>query len=314
MSSQSFSKNHTASLSSIKVATWNILNTNFEVERRSIQIAKEIAPFDIVLLQEVVFEKESSTAQDIANRSGLSLVMVNAGIKAHHEHDYGTAVLSRLPIVERFLIETGFTKEKFPNKVEHTHYAGAVLISPSGRHIIVGSVHLPWGAVEARRLEHARAVEVQLQEIASKYPSDSIILIGGDFNSPAESDTLRYLKGLSSFTFAQSAKDIEDKVDPNDRKSTFWVDAWEAVGKGPGHTFDPHMGNANIVNTARLVGIKASNQLLPRRIDYLMIRGWAYGKEGSPLSIAYLGKEPDGGGLHASDHLGLVAAIWDPKE
>jgi endonuclease/exonuclease/phosphatase family metal-dependent hydrolase len=298
----------------IKVATWNILNNKFEQDRRGTQIAKEITDLDIVLLQEVVFEGENNEALEISKKSGLSLVTSNPGISSSKGYSYGTAILSNFPIVETFLIEAPINLNKIIKNKEHKHYSGAVLLSPSGRHIVVVSVHLPWGQVEGRRLLHAREIVAKLETIASKYPEDSVTLIGGDFNAKPESDTVRYLKGLSSFVFSQSEKDIEDKVDPTNRESTFWVDAWETVGEGAGYTVDPNMGNQNITNIAKAVGVLDPSQLPALRLDYIMIKDWVYGVPGSPLAINYLGKEPDSGGLHASDHLGLVATIWDPKE
>lgn len=127
-------------------------------------------------------------------------------------------------------------------------------------------------------------------------PADGITVLAGDFNATPASSTVRYLKGLQAL----------------EQDSTYWVDAWETAGDGgPGWTFEPD--NPWVIATERLVGITGSGMQPARRIYYVLVRGWAHGRPGSPLSARRVCDTPAGPAqVLPSDHYGVLADLWDP--
>lgn len=154
------------------------------------------------------------------------------------------------------------------------------------------NTHLHWGGFgEGQRLAGARAIEAVCHNAGGE--EMNVHILGGDFNATPESATMRYLAGL----------DVDGAGD-----STLWVDAWSRAGSGgcavvAGCTSCPDLPRA--AQTAKEVGIPRSDLLPHRRIDYLLTRGWAYGKPGTALECTILGFEQN-----LSDHHGLRARLW----
>jgi endonuclease/exonuclease/phosphatase family metal-dependent hydrolase len=107
-----------------------------------------------------------------------------------------------------------------------------------------------------------------------------VVLIGGDFNAPPDSDEIRTLTGR--------------RPPPVDGFTLF--DAWESGGRGDGATWSRSNPWAAPI-------------LLPeRRIDYVFT-GWPHrGGVGSVVSAELVGTEPVDGTV-PSDHYGVLATI-----
>ena len=293
--------NTTIALNPLTVATWNLLGDQFERASRLNLAASQIGDIDILAIQEAVkiSGTSASTAVQLASLSDMRVAsLVDSGMANTISGDeQATGILTRLEVVEAN-IEIAVPSLDSKNQVgEHGKYAGALLRTKTGRHVFAVSVHFPWGGEsEYRRLVHAEAVNDTITALLKHFPEDTITVLLGDFNTTQSADSLRYLRG--------------DSGAPH--HSSFWVDAWSEVGSGPGFTNDPKSGNTNLVRTATSNGIPIPAMLPSRRIDYVLIRGWVFGKPGSPLSATLFGLETDMNGLHASDHYGVKVTLWDP--
>lgn len=282
----------------ISVATWNILADHTNLPWRVGRVAEEVSDTDVVLLQEVIATPEtgSTTAHMIAALSGHQVASVYLETVYHPtgRMNVGTAILSRFPILESGKVPVPAGPGPRQGSIEFSYYASAVLEAPSGRPIFVVAVHFPWsGDREHRRLAHAVAVNEYVKETVRE---ETLTILGGDFNTFPDSDTLRFLTG-------------RHVVDGN---GAFWVDAWSTAGDGSaGYTQDPTAGNPLIDRVAKGVGLSDASLMPARRIDYLLVRGWAYGRAGSPLNARLLGTERSPSGDFPSDHYGVRAELWD---
>lgn len=288
-------------LKSLSFATWNILGDDLDRLPRLNLIANEIKNLDFVAIQEVILDEKNkiNTALILSELSGLKIASCVSGEVTNlvTGQIQGTAILTKLNVENFDLSITAPPNSPNKNSQEYKRYAAAVLRAPNGRVIFVCSVHLPWGAHnEVRRLEHSLALDLQITEIMKTLPADSISILAGDFNTNTYSESLRFLQGQTAYR----------------NKSTFWVDLWAAKGEGPGFTFDPTVNNPNLNETAHRSGIISPDLMPPRRLDFLLLKGWVFGRAGSPLSAGLLGDKPNSNNDFASDHFGVVGEIWNP--
>lgn len=149
--------------------------------------------------------------------------------------------------------------------------------------ILITSAHLAWGeTVEGQRL-----VSASLINKVCENNLETLSILCGDFNTDPDSRTVRFLCG----------KDLD--INGN---STLWLDSWFEKNKNePGTTtlYKSALG----VRTAKRHGIKNPEQLPERRIDYIMVKGWRYGKTGYPLDCYTFGDDTP------SDHKGLISEL-----
>lgn len=266
---------------SLSVLTWNLLSTPDDQNARLSEISAAInslAP-DVVCVQEAW----AGAASNVAQATGMRVLAHSTG----NTHE-GTAVLSKLPAAP------GISSEQFElpgwcAKGRKKQACAATVVSTTGRRWRFTSAHLTWGSDrEPTRLEQAQYLD-DLAGAAHTRAPGTVDVLCGDLNALPESRTLRYLTGL----------DVDLRG-----SGTLWVDAWQVRGSGPGYTSDPTLARAEA--TARYVGIERVDLLPHRRIDYVLVRGFAHGRPGSPLTADLV---PGG---TATDHHGLLATLWDP--
>ena len=150
------------------------------------------------------------------------------------------------------------------------------------------TVHLTWGAEKGRvRYRDLRLVTGRVAELLTEYPT-ALVFVAGDFNILSVTDEMRFLRG-------------ETLHEPGE----FWVDAWQWLHPTePG--FTQHPASQYAAQTARGIGIADPSTLPPRRIDYVMIRGWSYGRLGpNPVMSLWGGPDVD----PISDHLGMTVSF-----
>lgn len=282
----------------LKIITMNTLHSPFMLPERIARIAHEIKEEDpdIVCFQEIVFDlnnsTESSSLKILAEITGLTIVATDPYYE-RPEHRSGTAILSRLDACESGV---GFIPDD--NALPYYNSCYAVLESDAGRPIVIFSIH---GAFRGER-EHVRekqflALNAHANELEIKYNDrNPIIVFGGDFNSVPDSSTLRFMKGLSSL----------------EGQGTYWVDCWDVVGEGEGITSDPMSKHGQI--TARSCDIMMPDMIPARRIDYTLVKGWVYGRAGSPLLSRIIGNTLDDEGYTPSDHYGIYTELWNPRD
>lgn len=287
-------------MSQISIASWNLMHTNDDFEKRMELIADELAGVDVLAAQECFVPdnsfrdgRDKSSVELVASRAGLTIANEVIGTTSSVGSLVATSILTRLPVLDTFSVEMA---NVYTDNRDMTAYAGALLEAPSGRPILVISAHLPWGGDgEARRLAHAHAIDSDVRWRLGNYPADTVAVLAGDFNAYPNSDTLRWLTGLGVGTEDRGAQ---------------WVDAWAEVGEGPGHTVVVP-GNNYAVLMAKSVGIQNPQRIPSRRIDYILTYGWAYGRPGEPYKARLLGTKATND-IHPSDHYGVVAELWDP--
>lgn len=161
-----------------------------------------------------------------------------------------------------------------------------------GVKVLAISSHSPWGAAsEGARLRHNEAIEFRAQSLAFHCKTDLTVL-GADLNAEPDYRSIRYLRG----------KDL----DSAGKLSTLWTDGWNSAGKPENEATVSARDNLLAASVARQTGAIDASAVPDRRIDYLMTRGWNYGRRGGFLSFERL-THPRG--LEISDHYGLVAEI-----
>ncbi len=277
----------------VKIATWNILynpSAN-DHKKRTIEAAAYLDGADVILLQEVSRDNNYDAARALAEKLDMKVAAEAVTTDYGDGRQHGTAILSRLPIFSGNAI-------KF-SAGSYGEYCTAILESPEGRSLSVASAHLEWGGDRqqtrlAQVAEIDQEMRLRLARIHAATGVLPITVIGGDFNTTPQADPIRFLTGDVVYN----------------ETSTLWLDAWDVAGGGkPGYT---SLGdNPLSVRTATSVGILDTTLLPKRRIDYLMVHGWAYGKAGCPLDIQVIG-ENSLTGVYASDHNGLMGDFWDP--
>lgn len=283
-----------------KVLTLNVWHDEVDWDIRSRRIGQEIREHgaNIVLLQEIPFENIDGTVSSfldtIIEESGLNLIASRPFKEVRNNGKSiwgGLAILSDLEAVET-------NNHCLPAAVENDGKAQAqyAVLEDGDSVIVVINAHGHWGGHMAPHRERQfKALNTYAGILETQYADrNPIVLLGGDFNTEPESSVTRYLTGLQG---------LQDE-------GTYWVDTWNMLGAGPGYTSTSDLKFFH--ETARNVGILHPQFTPDRRIDYLMIKGWVYGRRGMPLDVSMCFTDEDENGYTASDHYGLVSNIWCP--
>jgi endonuclease/exonuclease/phosphatase family metal-dependent hydrolase len=288
-------------LDNIKIATWNLLYFDWDIQNRLDEAAAHLLEADVVCLQEVRGSNVIHAGEALAHKLGMSVASnvkymqsENKAPNFDKDVDVYSCILSRFPALESGRIEYAEGKNRA---------AATVLLETPKSLLLVLSAHLDWGGEnESVRLAQANslneAVSIYKERIENVYEKDAIIVLAGDFNALPEAQSIRYLKGLA----------VENSLNP-----AFWLDAWEVADEKNdeiGATSSPR-GNHLAHRVAETFCLKP--ELVPdRRIDYIFVNGWAYGSAGHVFSCDVIGKDKIVGETLASDHYGLLATIWNP--
>lgn len=278
----------------LNVLTFNMLHKEFMMKDRVQMLARKINDLnlDIVLLQEVPFDKHgaSETLDYLVSETGLEVAAINHHF-IHKNYDSGSAILSRFPV-----IEGGKTLAPEDEGAHHYDSAYAVIDTPN-RPVIVFTIHAAWGCEnEVYRERQVLFLDRQAKELETKYSErNPFSIMGGDMNAESENNCIRFLTGKGSL----------------DNAGTLWVDAWKYLHpEEAGYTVVP--ANKLATKTALEVGITRPELIPSRRIDYLMVRGWVYGRAGCPLEVKLELQDEDKNGYTASDHFGILTTLWNP--
>lgn len=156
----------------------------------------------------------------------------------------------------------------------------------------VFTIHSAWGFQnEGKRLKQAYHIDMKAERLENVYPG-SISILAGDLNADPDSRSVRFLKG----------KDLA----PDNMSSTLWVDAYDMAGTPDNWFTTDGAGNSFAYQTALYAGIPMPEYLPKRRIDYILSRGWKFGRSGTPVDFGYI-EHPEG--VELSDHQGIWADI-----
>ena len=162
----------------------------------------------------------------------------------------------------------------------------------NGNNFQVISTHFTWGtARENKRVENAYRLDMEIAKTTPFYlnheKQDIFTILGGDLNSEPDSATLRFLLG----------KDLYKGY------STQYIDSFSGANKNI-YTSSPK--NKYFIRTALNNNFPNPKMLPERRIDYILSRGYNYGRVGSPLRSKILSTDPI---YYYSDHYPIEAEI-----
>jgi endonuclease/exonuclease/phosphatase family metal-dependent hydrolase len=258
----------------MRVLTWNLDHNPYQRSERIVwaaEVINRVRP-DVLCVQ----EGDTEALEDLSFLTKMSVVS---------SRDDKEAVLTNHKIVTSF-------SENLPEG-SHGGIAGAVL--DTGCHkFAIASTHLCWGSgLESVRSRQTVHIDKLFDSYASIEPfrtggNEVIGVLTGDLNSEIGSDSLRYLLGMGVI----------------DGRSTLWTDAW-VRGEGSGITSSTLNPLAD--RTAASVGLHAEGVIPERRIDYILIRGFAYRRPGAPLSSEIVGL--NAGEITPSDHYGVLSEL-----
>ncbi len=275
----------------LRIATLNVLNNkdSFFERLEAALIEADNHNVDVFFLQEILTEhlEESKT---LCTQYGYeyiisTLTQDNPNLSRKPNNNL---IISKIPYNQKDLII-------FPD-IEIAYDIPVMKIQYNGYSIYFLSAHLVWGGERGHlRLQQVRIVSEYAKKVKTVDPS-AIIVFGGDFNAEPEDDTIRYLKGRHT---------VEGY------ENSFWVDVtfqteWEHIP-----TTRPH--DEWGTQTARGVGIINPLKVPERKIDYLFINGWVYGRPGTPLNSTLFGTSLTKSGKQISDHYGLITDLWVPQ-
>jgi endonuclease/exonuclease/phosphatase family metal-dependent hydrolase len=274
----------------LRVATLNLW-CEAEARRERHRIAGRLLAgldVDVVLVQEVPTGPVADTLDVVAATSGLSVASISPETGGNRN-----AVLTRLRFEESPSI-----RYTVPESPWDLFAATSMLTTSSGRRLLVVSAHLAWGGLfEHRRLLQASALDAAVARLLDDPKAPAIM--GGDLNTTPESATIRHLTGLEPF----------------EGRSAQWTDAFAVAGLGSGVSSTG--ANRWARRTAAKQGFLDPAGIPERRIDFLLVRGYAYGRPFAPIRCFSVGPEllpsvlPDAP-FPPSDHDPVVADLWDP--
>lgn len=292
----------------MRLVTWNLLceSQEYAAQRTEAAVAA-LTPLrpDIVCFQEVRFDANGRSNADIlADALGLQVATRSASRSYPDGSATGLAVLTRWGCAD-VRSEQVFHPKSVPladgiSQYDEAVVFAAVQLADSGKWgNLAGSwvvtTHLSWGlGCEGRRVRECVALETFAallagEPVGAANPggAGTAVILAGDLNATDDGPALGFLTGRHVVNGA----------------STYWVDAWERVGVGPGYTSVPtDMWSARLASR-----LGFTPDMMPsRRIDYVLSRGWRAGRPGTPVAAQVLDSED---GLAASDHRCLVVDL-----
>ncbi len=262
----------------LRVLTLNIWNRSGPWQDRLELIragVKELQP-DVIGLQEVVVDGDQSQAKEIAAGFGYEIAFGRA-------HAYTSGALFGNAVLSKFPIEASMNRDLPSPGTGPRAAIFAKLRTPFGL-LPFYSTHLAWKFEEGFiREKQARALAIFVKETAKEDELPAIVV--GDLNTRPDATEIRFLLGLHAL----------------DNLSIHFADCFEVAGVGSPFTFDPR-NNPHAGLTYEL----------PRRIDYILVRGPDDAGKGKPIHARVVFDEvrqKAGGPYAASDHYGVFAQI-----
>lgn len=261
---------------SIKIGQLNLLNKG-DYKGRYASLGEALdGSHDIITFQELIDPQELKTVLEPLGYEHFSYQISFEKLRKNY-----IAIASKTPLENLEIPIPGDDAQLFGQRTK-IH----------GRTIFVFTCHLNWGGEnEVQRMEQVENLN-EAARLNQELDLDSIIVASGDFNSDDDSRTMRFMRG----------KDFSR----NGATSTFWTDAWEVSGSADNWATTLHSTSSLGAETAKGAGTKEVRHIPDRRIDYILVKGWRYGKDGCPVSFDYI-KHPSG--VELSDHMGIEAEL-----
>ena len=254
----------------MKILTWNIMNDAATMNNRLPMILSAIQKIhpDIICMQEVL---DTHVAIMKTELDHIGYAMNNGSNAQRTDRAYmAWRTDAFMPTNESTIDTIDATMMRFVS-ANDTHH-GTVIISYHGL----------WGALNPKgRIDEVLAIN-EASEIGHGFTEDGDqVYLCGDFNAQPMEKPIRILKGM------------EDEP-------IYWSDSYDnPIVSGLDHGTSLKTGVG--ADTATRAGIIMPEYLPCRRIDYIMHKGWSYGKRGGFKSLT--GYTDD----MASDHAALIA-------
>lgn len=258
----------------LKVLTWNVWWRFGPWEERGQAIAQTVVDIDadVIALQEVWSDKDTSFAAELAAKLGYHFVYekcMDVG-----DLGFGNAILSRWPITQTDIVtlfgqeETGETRLAMFAEID----------GPRGK-IPMFTTHLNW------KLDHSHIRQKQVADLArfidSKPTRKFPHVLCGDFNADPDAEEIRMLNGLTTTP-------VEGLV---------FHDAWSfADDSSGGMTWD---------NSNPYVAMEFEPD---RRIDYIFVGQPAAKGAGHIVDCKIAGNRPINE-VYPSDHFAILAEL-----
>lgn len=283
-----------SSNSLLRVASINLMHNSIHLEERMEMLIEELLDLspDVLCLQEVLTNGEYDYLDHIASSLGFTNMHMGEEYKDRiSDNRSGVAILTRFPGTVFRDINLNVEGATSP-----TISAIKATFLFNNNEVNVYTAHLCWGGhntwVRQEQIE-VLAMEAELDTMANP---DSVTILCGDLNEEEDAHPIQYLYGKA--------------IGEND-KGTFWVDAWKMFGNED-NRITSSMGNKLAIWTATR-RVPVITEMVPdRRIDYMLVHGWVYGRTGSPMSFMRWADEPNENGLTTSDHYGVLSDIYLP--
>lgn len=254
----------------MKILTWNIMNDTSTMGNRLPMILSAIQKIhpDIICMQEVL----DTHVNIIRTRLDHTGYTMNHGSNAKRmDRTYiAWRTDAFMPTHESNIDMIDATMMRFAS-ANDTHHDTVII-----------SYHGLWGALNSKgRIDEVLAIN-EASEIEHGFTENGDqVYLCGDFNAQPMEKPIRILKGM------------EDEP-------IYWSDSYDIPmisGLEHGTSLKTGVG----ANTAARTGIIIPEYLPYRRIDYIMHKGWSYGKRGGFKSLAGYTNDT------ASDHAALIA-------
>ncbi|MGH3255450.1 MAG: endonuclease/exonuclease/phosphatase family protein [Streptosporangiaceae bacterium] len=269
-----------------RILTMNVENIQGEPRRQEI-LRDGIARIDpdLVSFQEVMATPKRHQLDELLE--GTELQGIHQAQAIVYEPPWadrygGTALASRWPFQ---LVETLDLRLAGAGDVPWCTLAAVVEVPGAGRLLFIATT-ASW------RLDAAAARERQalaVGDLDERHRQTLPTIIAGDFNADPDAASMRYLTGRQSLA----------------GRSTFYQDAWEAAGDGPGHTWTDQNPNAREVMD-QIVRQPSHHH----RFDYVLIASAHAHPDGKcRVDSARLVFDEPVDGLFASDHFGVVVDV-----
>lgn len=270
----------------LRIATLNLLHSNLHLDKRSSMLHNELEGLqpDILHIQEANFDGHKDVLNSIM-QLGFTHQAYSESVFVTEGQTSATLTLARYPFDSKVL-------PRIPDDSFHRPHVETLMSTMviNGREVVTFNMHLAWGAREHIRMQQVVQIETEAAHVTARNP-DAIILLAGDANAEDTYESMRFLRGETDINGI----------------STLWVDAWKMHGNER-NMLTSQSNGVLAHETARTVGITFPNMVPMRRIDYIYVRGWAYGRIGSPLGFGRWVDKYDNG-LTVSDHFGLWSDV-----
>lgn len=262
----------------MKIATYNIWNSDIGMSERENQIIAEINALvsDVIALQEV------------RNKAFHEKILERTNYKNYFFAPHGARVVTAEPWREN---EGLAVYSKHPIKyTKHIEYGLIVVVEHMENSLLFVNVHLPWESVIAKE----KCIVSIMKEISAISSDYRFIL--GDFNCSETSSVHQYLKG--------------DRSLHNTEANPYWTDlalvAEEYLGIKKEVTLD-------LRNNPRWKGKSLTD--ISTRVDCIFIHDCFPKPYPTLNNFIYFGKEVnEKTGYSASDHYGVFVDIQMPYE